>query len=76
LGAVLFFASITALGAGVFVNVFNVFIARLPHGAELIHAVRWALPVLLVVILVLVLTLFYRLVPNTHVFWRAALAGR
>jgi membrane protein len=75
LGAVLFFASITALGAGAFVNVFNVFIARLPHGAELLHALRWALPVMSVVTLVLVLTLFYRLVPNTHVFWRAAFAG-
>ena len=75
LGAVLFFASITALGASAFVNVFHVFVARLPHGVELLSAARWSIPVLSVLTLVLVLTLFYRLVPNTRVFWRAALAG-
>ncbi|MBI5381406.1 MAG: YihY/virulence factor BrkB family protein [Opitutae bacterium] len=75
LGAVLFFASITALGAGAFVNVFNGLITQLPHGAELLAVVSWALPAFSVAMLVFILTLFYRFVPNTHVFWRAALVG-
>lgn len=72
LGAALFFTSVTALGAGAFINVF---VEKLPFGAKLITALRWLLPLSSVAVLVLVLTLFYRYVPNTHVFWRAALTG-
>jgi membrane protein len=72
LGAVLFFASLTALGAGAFVNVF---VEKLHFGTELITTLRWMLPVGAVALLIGVLTLFYRYVPNTHVFWRAALIG-
>ena len=72
LGAVLFFASLTALSAAAFINVF---FERLPFGAELLRALRWLLPSLSVVVLVAVLALFYRYIPNTRVFWRAALVG-
>jgi membrane protein len=75
LGAVLFFASITALGAGAFMNVFNAETAPAAHGFTLTSALRWMLPAISVATLVLTLTLFYRYVPNTHVFWRAALIG-
>jgi membrane protein len=72
LGAVLFFASLTALGAGAFVNVF---VEKLPFGSSLLTALRWLLPIGSVALLVGILTLFYRFVPNTHVFWRAAFCG-
>jgi len=75
LGALLFFTSITALGAGTFISISGDFITRLPYGTHLIGIFRWVLPLGSIISVVLVLTLFYRFVPNTHVFWRAALAG-
>ncbi|MFM1852607.1 MAG: hypothetical protein RIS54_2291 [Verrucomicrobiota bacterium] len=72
LGAVLFFASVTLLGAGAFINVF---IGKLPFGSELIALTRWLLPVASGVLVVVILTLFYRYIPNTHVYWRAAFIG-
>jgi membrane protein len=76
LGAVLFFAAITLLGAGAFVNVFmEKLTARLPYGAQLLHLLSWSLPAVSVTLLAVLLTFFYRLIPNTRVFWRAAFAG-
>lgn len=75
LGAVLFFAAIALLGAGAYVNVFNTSISRLPGGEELLVVLRWSLPVFSVTLLVGMLTLVYRVIPNTHVFWRAAFVG-
>jgi membrane protein len=75
LGAVLFFAAIALLGAGAFLNVFNTSITKLPGGAELLAALRWSLPVFSFVLLVALLALVYRVIPNTRVFWRAAFAG-
>lgn len=72
LGAVVFFAAVTLLGAGAFVNVF---FERLPFGEQLLALLRWSLPAFSFVLVVLVLTLFYRVIPNTHVFWRAAFLG-
>jgi len=72
LGAVLFFAALTLLGAGAFINVF---LERLPYGRELLRALSWALPLFSGLALVLLLTLFYRFIPNTRVYWRAALTG-
>ena len=72
LGAAVFFAAVALMGAGAFVNVF---VARLPHGGDLLRLVRWLLPVGSFLILVGVLTLFYRIIPNTRVYWRSALAG-
>jgi len=72
LGAVLFFAAVTALGASAFLNVF---IEHLPLGANLLGVFVALLPSLSIVVLILVLMLFYRFIPNTRVSWRAALIG-
>lgn len=72
LGTVLFFASLTALSAAAFISVF---FEKLSFGHELLSALRWLLPSLSIALLVAILTLFYRYIPNTRVFWRAALAG-
>ena len=71
LGAVLFFAALTALSAGTFIHVF---MGKLPFSAELFAVTRW-MPSLSFLILILILGLFYRTIPNTHVFWSAALVG-
>jgi membrane protein len=76
LGAVLFFAAITLLGAGAFVNVFMEKLSgRLPYGTELLHLLGWLLPAASLTLLVGLLTVFYRVIPNTRVFWRAAFTG-
>lgn len=72
LGAVLFFAAVTALGAGAFLNVF---MKHLPLGSQLLRMLGVLLPVFSVAVLILILSLFYRFIPNTHVFWRAAFIG-
>jgi len=72
LGAVLFFASVTLMGAGAFINVF---LEKLPFGSELLQATRWMLPLASSALVVATLTLFYRYIPNTLVFWRAAFVG-
>lgn len=75
LGAVLFFAAIALLGAGTALAVFQDSIRRLPGGADLLSAVRWSLPAISLTSLAAVLTLFYRVIPNTRVLWRAAFVG-
>ena len=75
LGAVLFFAAVALLGAGAAVNIFTESFAKLPGGAGLLAVLRWSLPAFSVTLLVALLTLVYRVVPNTKVFWRAAFAG-
>ena len=75
LGAVLFFAAVTLLGAGAFIGVFHSSIARLPRGEELFAMLQWSLPAFSFTLLVAMLTLVYRVIPNTHVVWRAAFAG-
>jgi len=72
LGAVLFFAAVTALGASA---LFNFFVEQLPLGAHLLGLLVALLPSLSIVVLVLVLMLFYRFIPNTRVYWHAAFAG-
>jgi membrane protein len=72
LGAVLFFTSLAALSVAAFINVF---FEKLPFGAELLRALQWTLPSLSVLVLVAILTLFYRYIPNTRVYWWAALIG-
>lgn len=74
LGAVLFFAVVTTLSAGAYLN----FVERsLPFGLgpALVSFLRWLLPSLSVVLLILVLTIFYKFIPNTRVLWRSAFAG-
>ncbi len=72
LGALLFFTSLTLLSAGAFMNVF---FEKIPLGAQLKSFFVWMLPSGSVLLLVFILTLFYRLVPHTRVRWRAALLG-
>ncbi|MBP6507819.1 MAG: YihY/virulence factor BrkB family protein [Opitutaceae bacterium] len=72
LGAVLFFAAVTGLSAGAF---FNAFAEKIPLGRELVHLLQLLVPSLSIVLLIAVLTLFYRHIPNTHVYWRAAFVG-
>ena len=74
LGAVLFFAALTLLGATAVVNM-GMFAERLPFGTELLGLLRWSLPIVSFLMLVGVLTIFYRVIPNTRVYWRAAFAG-
>jgi membrane protein len=72
LGAVLFFTSVTLLSAGAFINVF---FAKVPLGGHLKELFVFLLPSASALLLVLVLMLFYRSIPNTRVKWRAALIG-
>jgi membrane protein len=75
LGAVLFFASVTLLGAASFLNVFKEATERLPFSAQMAVALQWSLPAFSFSLLVVLLTAFYRVIPNTRVYWRAALIG-
>jgi membrane protein len=72
LGAVLFFAALTGLSAGA---LFNAFESRIPYGSEVVAGLKFMLPAGSLVMLVAMLTIFYRTIPNTHVWWRAALIG-
>ncbi len=72
IGALLFFASLTLLSAGAFLNVF---FDKIPLGSQLKELFVWMLPSGSVLLLVVLLTLFYRLVPHTRVHWVAALLG-
>ena len=72
LGTVLFFVSLTALSAAAFVNVF---VEKMPFGGELLKAVLVTLPSFSVLMVILILAVFYRYIPNTRVLWRAAFVG-
>ena len=72
LGAVLFFAALTGLSAGAVANAFDTY---LPYGASVRAALQFLVPAGSLLVLVGLLTLFYRSIPNTQVRWRAALAG-
>lgn len=78
-GAVLFFAALALLGATAAVTVFDSSIARkigeLPGGIEMLKVTKWSLPIFSATLLAGLLTLVYRIVPNTRVFWRAAFVG-
>jgi membrane protein len=75
LGAVLFFASITLVSASAFINVFRNMTEWMPFGDQLMGLITWLLPSSSFLLLMLLLTLFYRTVPNTRVRWSAALIG-
>lgn len=74
LGAVLFFAVVTTLSAGAYLTVVE---RSLPFGlgSAVVDFLRWLLPSLSVALLMLVLGLFYKFIPNTRVLWRSAAAG-
>ena len=69
LGAVLFFTAVALLSAGTFVNVFA---ERLP---DWVTSLGWTLPLFSFFVITTMLTIFYRVIPNTHVIWRAAFIG-
>jgi membrane protein len=75
LGAVLFFASVTLLSAGAFLAVFEDAVAHLPFPEQVAVALQWSLPLFSFTLLVVLLTVFYRVIPHTRVFWRAAFIG-
>ena len=76
LGAVLFFASITLLSFSALLSLFNEKVGSyLPFSEQITVALRWSVPAFTFALLVVLLTMFYRVIPNTRVFWRAALAG-
>jgi len=72
LGAVLFFTSLTLFSAGTFINVFA---ERMPFRQELAPLYTMFLRSTSALLLLLILTLFYRLIPNTRVKWQAAMIG-
>jgi membrane protein len=75
LGAVLFFASVTLLSAAAFLNVFSGAIERMPFSSQMAMVLQWSLPAFTFTLLVILLTAFYRVIPNTRVYWRAAFVG-
>ena len=72
IGALVFFASLTLFSAGTFLNVY---LARMPFREQLAPLYALLLRFASALLLVMILTLFYRLIPNTRVKWRAALIG-
>jgi membrane protein len=68
-GGTLFFSAAALLSVGAFIDVF---VQHLPVAAEIL---RWFLPVTAFAFLAGILALGYRLIPNTHVTWRAAATG-
>jgi membrane protein len=72
LGTVLFFVSLTALSAAAFVNVF---VEKLPFGDELVKGLVQMLPAFSVLMVIIILAIFYRYIPNTRVLWPAAFCG-
>ena len=75
LGAVLFFASITLVSASAAMSVFKGPLSQIPGGEGLFTVLQWSLPLFSLSLLIVMLTLVYRVIPNTNVFWRAAFAG-
>lgn len=71
LGAVVFFTAVALQSAGTFANVFE---DALP-GYSTIKSLGWPLQTVSFLLLALMLTLFYRVIPNTRVFWRPASIG-
>ena len=72
LGAVLFFTAVALLGAGTF---FNVFDQKMVGDAGGMRAFGVLIQILSFMMLAVLLTIFYRVIPNTRVFWKAALIG-
>ncbi len=71
-GAVLFFTSLTLFSATAFIKVYT---EKLPLQQQLAPLYTVLLRSTSALLLIVILTLFYRLIPNTRVKWRAALVG-
>jgi len=72
IGALVFFTSLTLFSAGTFIGVF---LAKLPFRQELAPLYGLLLRSASALLLILILTLFYRMIPNTRVKWTAAVIG-
>lgn len=72
LGTIIFSVAITTLSAATFENFFR---EKIPLGSQMVAAANFFMPAVVTLLVIAGLTLFYRFIPNTHVFWRAALAG-
>lgn len=72
LGAVLFFAAVTGSLAGSFATSFK---EHIPFGSEVVRLLTLMVPVGSLLLLIGILTVFYRTIPNTRVLWRAAFVG-
>ena len=72
LGAVLLAVALTGLAGGAFANTFEQF---LPFHSQLMALWTFFLPLLSFTALVIILAVFYRAIPNTHVNWSAAIVG-
>jgi membrane protein len=71
LGAVLMMAALSLLSA----STIPAIVERLPLGVEMMGVFRLVAPLVSFFVLVMVLTIFYRFIPNTNVFWFPALVG-
>ena len=72
LGIIVFAVSIATLTASTFENFFR---ENIPLGSQMIAVANFMTPAMFAALAVVALTLLYRFVPNTRVFWRAAFAG-
>jgi membrane protein len=72
LGGLIFFAAVGLMGASTFVTVF---MGRLPFGTDIVRLMRWSVPSISFALVVAVLAVFYRTIPNTRVKWSAAFTG-
>lgn len=71
LGLVVTLVAVALLSAGTIVNM----VQNLPFGETLLAVIRWMAPLTSFVLLVGILTSFYRFIPNTAVNWGPALIG-
>jgi membrane protein len=71
LGAILFFTAVAALSAGTFLSVFE---GWLPGDLDL-QSLGFVVQLLAFALLTVMLALFYRIIPNTRVFWGGAFIG-
>jgi membrane protein len=74
LGAVLFFAVVTSFSATAYLKMVE---TSLPFGlgATVVDFLNWMLPSLSIGLLIVVLALFYKFIPNTRVCWISAVSG-
>jgi membrane protein len=71
LGAILFFTAVATLSASTFLSVFE---GWLPAGLEL-KSLGFTVQIFSFLLLTVMLALFYRVIPNTRVFWSGAFVG-
>ncbi|MDR1009845.1 MAG: YihY/virulence factor BrkB family protein [Opitutaceae bacterium] len=72
LGTIIFSVAVATFSASAFENFFR---EKIPLGTQVIGMAKFFMPAVVVALVITALTLFYRYIPNTRVYWRAALAG-